>query len=189
MVTYVTDTSHWEAWQRDYRFGLILILPPLEVAAQIDPLRAKYDPKGFAMCVTHISVSDPLRRPMTPELDDEIAGILGGIAPFTLHYDKPLASRQHAGVAYSITPQAPIDEIKRALHQAAIFDGKVYGRRDIPAHMTIAEFVTLEESWQICEEIRDVAPSGSFLCDRLAFMVPDAQMRFRRVKTYALEGA
>ena len=48
--------------------------------------------------------------------------------------------------------------------------------------------MTLEESWQICEEIRDVAPSGSFLCDRLAFMVPDAQMRFRRVKTYALGG-
>jgi hypothetical protein len=189
MVAYVTDTSHWEEWQRDYRFGVILILPPPEVTEQIDPLRARYDPKGFDICATHISVSDPLRRPMTRELDDEIAELLGHIAPFTLHYDKPLASRHHAGVAYPITPQAPIDEIKRVLHQAAIFDGKVYGRRDIPAHMTIAEFVTIEESWQICQEIRDVAPSGSFLCDRLTFMVPDAQMRFRRVKTYPLKGA
>ena len=26
MVNYVTDTSRWEKWQRDYRLGLILIM-------------------------------------------------------------------------------------------------------------------------------------------------------------------
>lgn len=55
MVTYVTDTSHWEAWQRDYRFGLILILPPPEVARQIDPLKARYDLRGGYVCDPHRS--------------------------------------------------------------------------------------------------------------------------------------
>jgi len=41
MITYTTDTSKWEDWQHDYRLGLILIVPPEEVARQIDPLHAK----------------------------------------------------------------------------------------------------------------------------------------------------
>ena len=186
MVTYVTDTSKWEDWHNDYRLGLILIMPPPEVAALIDPLKSKYDPKAFYSCPTHISISDPLRLEMTHELDEEISGILGRINPFMLYYDKPMASRDHAGVAYPITPQEPIDELKEKLHQAAIFEGKVYGRRDIPAHMTIAEFVTIKESWRICEEIQDSAPSGSFLCNQLEFIVPDINMQFQRVKTYTL---
>lgn len=186
MVTYVTDTSKWEDWQTDYRLGLILTKPPPEVSSQIDPLRSKYDPKGFHMCPTHISISDPLRMEMTPELDEEITGILSKIDPFMLHYEKPMASRDHAGVAYPITPQEPIDELKRELHQAAIFEGKVYGRREVPGHMTIAEFVTIDESWRIWDELKDIAPSGSFLCSQLEFIVPDINMQFQKVKTYAL---
>lgn len=76
MVTYVTETSKWEKWQRDYKLGLILIMPPGEVSQQIDALRAKHDPCAFAICPTHISLSDPLRRELTPELEEEIRGIL-----------------------------------------------------------------------------------------------------------------
>lgn len=188
MVRYVTDTSGWAEWQRDYRLGLILILPPPEVSSLIDPLKARYDPNAPYACPTHISVSDPVRQEMTPERDAEIAGILRGIDPFVLYFDKPRASREHPGVAYPITPQAPIDALKRALHQAAVFDGKVYERREIPAHMTIAEFVTIEESFHIVEEIGDSAPSGAFLCDEMAYIVPDIAMRFHVVKMYRLGG-
>jgi hypothetical protein len=52
--------------------------------------------------------------------------------------------------------------------------------------MTIAEFVSIEESWRIMEEIKGTAPSGSFLCDRLEFIVPDINMHFRRIKSYML---
>ena len=72
MINYTEDTSKWENWQRDYRLGLILIMPPPEVSQQIDPLRAKYDFRSFSYCPTHISVSDPLRRELTPDLEEEI---------------------------------------------------------------------------------------------------------------------
>ena len=52
--------------------------------------------------------------------------------------------------------------------------------------MTIAEFVSIDESWRIMEEIKDTAPSGSFLCDRLEFIVPDIDMHFQIVKSYTL---
>lgn len=86
MITYAANTSKREDWQRDYRLGLILIMPPQEVSQQIDPLRAKHDPRAFPCR------SDPLRREMTPEIDEELRSILGRIDPFTLYYDKPHAS-------------------------------------------------------------------------------------------------
>ena len=60
MIDYITDMSTWEKWQRDYQYGLILIMPPDEVAGRINPLRAKYDPKTDAFCPAHITLSDPL---------------------------------------------------------------------------------------------------------------------------------
>lgn len=189
MVAYVEDTSKWEDWQRDYRLGLILIMPPPEVSRQIDPLRAKHDPYAFAICPTHISLSDPLRRELIPELEAEIRDILSKIEPFALLYDKPYASAEHAGVACPITPQEPIDDLKDALHVAAAFAGEVYRRRHIPAHMTIAEFISVADSLELCAELQDSAPSGSFLCDRLEFIVPDEDFHFQRQSTFFLGAA
>jgi hypothetical protein len=186
MVTYVMKPSNWEKWQRDYRLGLILIMPPQEVSQQIDPLRKKYDPYGFAICPTHISLSDPLRRELTPEFEKEIQEILSKIKPFILHYDKPFASTEYAGVAYPITPKQPIDDLKKALHTAAVFDGKVYRRRYIPAHMTIAEFISIEDSLKLCADLQESAPSGTFLCDRLEFIVPNQDFHFQKVSTFFL---
>ncbi len=186
MIRYARDTSNWEDWQRDYRFGLILIMPPEEVARQINPLRAKFDPRAFAICPTHISLSDPLGMELTPDLEDEIRGILSRVEPFMLYYDKPHASTEHAGVAYPIRPQKPIDDLKAALHTAAVFGPKVYRRRDIPAHMTIAEFINIEDSLNLCRDLQASAPSGCFLCDRLEFIVPDEQFHFQRQGTFRL---
>jgi 2'-5' RNA ligase len=177
-----------EKWQHDYRLGLLLIQPPEEIAAAIASLRARYDPKSHAICPTHISVSDPLQCEMTPELEDEIRQILKSIAPFELYFDRPVASLERPGVAYPITPQEPIDELKEALHPSAVFSGRVYQRRGIPSHMTIAEFISVEESSRIfCAEMLDSAPSGSFLCDRLEFVVPDESFRFQRCGTFLLK--
>jgi 2'-5' RNA ligase len=180
MINYAEDTSYWENWQRDYRLGLILIMTPIEVSKQIDPLRSKYDPRAFGYCPTHITVSDPLRYEMAPEAEEEVRGILSTIEPFVLHYDKPHASPDYPGIAYPIMPQEPIDNLKQALHSASVFAGAVFRRRHIPAHMTIAEFITIEDGLKLCAELQDSVPSGSFLCDRLEFIVPDKNFCFRR---------
>jgi 2'-5' RNA ligase len=188
MIDYVTDTSTWEKWQRDYRLGSILIMPPPHVADQINPLRAQYDPATYAYCPAHITLSDPLGLEMTPERDAEIAQILSRVQPFTLCFDAPQASRERGGVAYPIRPRERIDALRTALHEASVFCRPPYYTRTIAPHMTIAEFVTIEESWRILEEIESIAPQGSFLCDRLEFIVPDINMHFHRVKSYVLGG-
>ena len=164
----------------------MLILPPPEVAQQIDPLRAKYVPRSFAICPTHISLSDPLSQDMTPGLQEEVGHILNAISPFQLHFDRLQASTEYAGVYYPINPQDPIDALKQALHTSSAFNGQVYRRRKIPAHMTVAEFLSIEDSFMLCEELQGTAPSGSFICDRLSFVVPDERFCFQEVGTFLL---
>jgi len=186
VITYTTDTTRWEEWQYDYRLGLILIMPPEKVSRQIDPLRAKYDPYAFAICPMHISVSDPLQREMTPEVEDEIRRILSPIQPFTLYFDNLYASSEYSGVIYPIRPQEPIEKLKAALHAASAFAGKPYYRRTIPAHMTIAEFISIEDGLKLCAQLQDTAPCGSFVCDRLEFIVPDSEFHFQKQRTFFL---
>jgi len=50
LAKYVADTSSWEPWQRDYRCGVILVMPPPHVASTIDALRRALDPKAHAIC-------------------------------------------------------------------------------------------------------------------------------------------
>lgn len=185
-TSYVTDTSPWERWQRDYRFGIILIMPPDAVARQINPLRAKYDPRTFAICPAHITLSDPLGVELTEEREAEVRRILSTVEPFMLHFDQPHASAQHAGVAYPIRPREPFDALRATLHTASVFTGKPYYTRNIGPHMTIAEFISIEESLRLCAQLQETAPSGSFLCDRLAYIVPDGEFHFQRQATFAL---
>ena len=179
-----TDNRQSRGWR--YRLGLILIMPPEDVAQQIDPLREKHDPYAFAICPTHISISDPLRQELTPRYEKELEKILSEIEPFVLHYKKPFASTKFTGVTYPITPQQPIDNLKDALHVAEVFEGKVYNRRHIPAHMTIAEFISIEDGLKLCADLLKSAPSGTFLCDRLEFIVPDQDFHFQRIRTFFL---
>jgi hypothetical protein len=186
MIAYVADTSRWQRWQREYRLGIILIMPPEHVGNLIDPLRAKHDPYAFAICPAHITLSDPLRREMTPERESEIRQILSTVQPLTLHYDKPHASPERGGVAYPICPREPFEALRAALHKASVFVGDPYYTRKIPPHMTIAEFISVEDSLKLCAQLQDTAPSGSFVCDRLEFIVPDEHFHFQKVKTLFL---
>jgi hypothetical protein len=112
--------------------------------------------------------------------------LLRTVELFDVHYDRPTASARRPGVAYPVSPQERFDELKCTIHQASVFEGVAYSRREIPAHMTIAEFLTIEDSLKICADLMDKAPRGSFWCDRLQHVVPDARFRFRRRGTFLL---
>jgi len=182
----IVDMSSWESWQRDYRFGVILVMPPPHVAAPIDALRQAHDPKSHAICSAHISVSDPLHRELTDDAQKEIRELLWTVEPFEVQYDKPTASTRHPGVTCPVGPQERFDELKRVLHQASVFEGAVSSRRAIRAHMTIAEFLTVEDSLRICADLVNTTPRGSFRCDRLEYIVPDTTFRFHRRETFFL---
>lgn len=187
MFEYATDTSAWEAWQHEYRYGLILILPPQPVMAAVDALRHRYDPKSAAICMAHISLSEPLPHPLTPELLAEVEILLATIAPFEIRYGPLRTFDPHPGVVYRVEPEDAFFALRTALHGTSLFRGSAFKRRDRLPHMTIAEFLPdMAESNRLMAELQGHVPVGTFLCDRLAYIVPDDRFCFRPVREFAL---
>jgi hypothetical protein len=190
MFTYVTDTSTWEPWQQEYRYGLILIMPPPDVMAIMDSLRCKFDPRSAAICQGHVSLSEPLPRPLTPELLDEVRAILAKVEPFEITYGPLRTFPPYPGVTYRIEPEDRFFALREALHGASVFEGSPFKRKDRAPHMTIAEFLPdIEASERLREELQGNVPEGTFLCDRLEYIVPDEGFRLQRVLELWLDAA
>ena len=169
MASPYARTDAWPDWQRPYRLGVVLVLPPNPVRAEIDLLRARYDSRSHAAAPAHISLTVPLQREPDERRWGELARVAQGFAPFPIRYG-PL-------VPFLPKPGA-------ALESCEVFAGA--GPRAFPfwAHITIAEFVSVETTQELVREIGgDRAPSGIFVCDRLSYLVPDDGFRFteRRV--------
>ncbi|MDJ0759205.1 MAG: 2'-5' RNA ligase family protein [Woeseiaceae bacterium] len=187
-IRYATDTSAWADWQRAYRFGVLLILPPAGIAEEFNRLRQRYDPASAAISPTHISVSRPLVAELTDTVREEISGILSGVEPFELYFEKPHASPDYAGVSFPVYPQSAIDKLKQIVHRASVFDSAGHERDDIPAHITVAEFISIDESLALAARLEAKATKTTFTCDRLTLVVPDEHFRFREMASFAFKG-
>jgi 2'-5' RNA ligase len=170
--------EHWDEWQRAYRFGVILIFPPQPLRAQVNALRARHDPESQATCDAHISLTVPLPREPADRDWEELAAVVAAITPPTIRYGPATTSLPHAGVVLAIEPQAELDRLRAALESCAAFAGATPRRYPFWAHMTIAEFITVERSIALAAELIDVAPSGSFRCDAVSHAVPNADFHF-----------
>lgn len=84
----------------------------------------------------------------------------------------------HPGVCLAIEPQAELNKLRIALEGSTIFEEAQKRRFPFSAHMTIAEFITVEQTIELMIELKDVAPRGDFICTCVSYAVPDANCRF-----------
>jgi 2'-5' RNA ligase len=145
------DPSSWEEWQRDYRYGAFYIFPPPGVIEAVDLLRSTHDPASAAICQAHISLSEPLKRPLTGADLEELRARLAAIEPFEIRYGPLRTVPPYPGVIYAITPEERIAKLRSAIHAAFIFGGIPVGRSQIAPHMTIAEFITVERTAELVQ--------------------------------------
>src|SRR6266545_879718 len=179
MITrYESVVSHWQDWQQEYRFGVLLIFPPNPVFAQVNALRATYDPSSQAACDAHISLTRPLPRPMSEAHWSELKAIVAGIAPFPIQYGPLRHYLPYPGICLAIEPQDALDRLRLTLETATVFADAPTRKYPFSAHMTIAEFISVERTLALMAELADVVPSGVFVCTRVSYAVPDARFRF-----------
>jgi hypothetical protein len=174
---YVDDVSQWEKWQQKYRFGVLLIYPPDPPFSQVNAHREKYDAKSAATCDAHISLTNPLPRPLSLSHWNELELIASGFKSFTIHYG-PLKDTPYRGITLSIEPQEELDRLRMALEAASVFDGAQKRPYPFSAHMTIAEFITMEQTKELTIELKDVVPKGDFVCSGVSYAVPDVNFHF-----------
>jgi len=175
------DTSHWEGWQREYRYGAFYIFPPPGIIEPIDQLRRKYDPKSDSYCQAHISLSEPLRSPLTEEQVHELHETLSSIEPFEMHYGQLRIFLPYSGVVYAITPEDKFMRLRSRIHETSLFKDRPLMREHITPHTTIAEFITIERTHELLEELSGKVPDGTFLCTAIEYAIPNHDFYFERV--------
>lgn len=78
-----------------------------------------------------------------------------------------------------------VNELRRKYdpQSARLFEEAKKRRYPYSAHMTIAEFITVDQTNMLMEQLGDSVPQGSFICDGVSYAVPDERFRFtERVK-------
>lgn len=188
VTTHAADMSHWEAWQREYRFGVLLIYPPDPPLLQVNALRARYDPRSQSVCDAHISLTIPLPRPLTEDHWAELESTAAGIAPISVHYGPLMNYLPHPGVCLAIEPQAELDKLRAALEAASAFTGAPARRHPFSAHMTIAELISEDETEALMVGLKDIAPQGTFVCTGVSYAVPDSNMHITERRRLELSG-
>lgn len=171
----------WEPWQHEYRHGAFYLFPPADVAAGVNELRARHDPKAAAICDAHISLSEPLGGPLTVEQLEELRAALAHIAPFELSYGPLTSIGPVPGVVFAISPEDLFFALRGAVQATSIFAGRDLTRASRVPHMTVAEFITLDETRELVARLTDTVPGGTFLCDRVTYAVPDGSFHFEPV--------
>jgi 2'-5' RNA ligase len=178
-IEYAANTSDWEYWQPEYLYGAFYVFPPAEVSNPINKLRKKFDPKSDKYCQTHISLSEPLRQPLTNHQISEIEETARNLKPFEMTYGPLITFPPHPGVCYAVSPRDKFFELRQNLHKCKAFEGGNFSRKDIAPHITIAEFgLTFEESEELRKELTGNVPEGNFLCDSIVYAVPNNEFYF-----------
>jgi 2'-5' RNA ligase len=175
------DTSLWEGWQREYRYGAFYVFPPPGIIEPIDQLRRKYDPKSDSYCQAHVSLSEPLRSPLTDEKFQELHDALSSVKPFEMHYGPLRIFPPYPGVVCAITPDDEFMKLRSRIHETSLFKGQQLMREYIKPHMTIAEFITIERTFELLDELSGKVLEGTFLCSAIEYAIPNHGFYFERV--------
>jgi len=184
-LTY-PDTQTWEPWQAEYQYGAFYIFPPKGVIKPVDELRRMHDPRSYAYCQAHISVSEPLKTSPTEEQMQEVQDVLSMVDPFQMHYGPLRSFPPHPGVVYAIQPEDAFMNLRSLIHATSLFAYTPLKRKDIKPHMTIVEFITLEETDKLLLELGGNVPEGAFLCDTIEYAIPNERFYFERALTISL---
>ena len=177
-IKYTTDVGQWKSWQTEYRFGVIVIFPPDPPLKEVNTLRSKYDPVGQAICQAHISLTVPFSGAADENSLEELRAIARRFEPFSIQYGPLSNYLPHPGVVLAVEPQAKLNLLRTNLERASIFEGAPPRRFPFSAHMTIAEFISVERTKELMGELSFSAPNGYFTCDHLIYAVPDDDFHF-----------
>jgi hypothetical protein len=132
------------------------------------------DVAGVALGVQPFSVSDTLKTPVTDEQMDELRRSISVMQPFVIEYGPLRTFPHYPGVAFDIKLAQKFLALREAIHSTSLFSNSPRERKEIPPHMTIAEFgLKFEESETLCQKLARTAPSANWIVKacRLRFQI------------------
>ncbi len=187
MLNDEPPVGDWESWQTPYRYGALALWPPESVREPVNRWRERLDPKSHSYCEAHVTLTQPFKARVTDETLERLASLLADETPFEVTWG-PLRSFLPSPVLWlEVQPRRHILALRRALHQTGLFDLSLPHTDGFVPHMTVTEGLSgapVDEALH-----RALGPEfagGTFVCDRIVLLRPDASFRFRVAEEIAL---
>ena len=176
--------ADWPDWQRDYRYGALVIQPPHELAAGLDAIRDRLDPVSAGRFGAHITVTPPFVGAATRTDEARIGSVVRRVSPMSLRLGRP---RQFGGspvVYLPVVNAAPVVRLRQLLLATGLFRLDLPHTTDFVPHLTISEFGTTPAA-----ALSTVVPAPGargFRVRSIAWVVPDEGFHFTVRQTFLL---
>jgi 2'-5' RNA ligase len=183
--------ENWEDWQKPYQYGILMIWPPDEVREIVNAQRAAYDPVSHAMCDAHVTVTQPLRRRLSCAEWDQLRALLRAHPVFEITYGPINSFLPYPCLWYEIQPRERVLALRHDLHATGYFNLDIPHPQNFMPHMTVTEQLsgTPIVDAALLAQVQSESRPGTFLCDSLAYIVPNADFHFKVVDKLPLGGA
>lgn len=178
------DVSNWLAWQRAYQFGLLVIVPPLQIASVLDPIRERLDPVSAATFGAHITVTPPFIAAPSAADEERVEKAIRDKAPVRLQLDRPTQFSGSSVVYLPVVPSEGVHALRTTLLATGLFRLDQPHTSDFVPHLTLSEFGSAPE-----EALTTNLPppeAMAFLLDTVAWLVPDEAFHFTVRRTFRL---
>jgi len=184
----VPSTGGWEEWQKEYRFGVLLIYPPEPTLSRVNALREQHDPRSQSYCDAHISLTVPAPSPVSEESWAELESVASAIEPVHIRYGPIRVYPPHPGVTLAVEPQQELRHLCGKLESVTPFSEAPERRWPFSAHMTIAEFLSWDQTEQLAAELASQGLAGEFTCSFVSLAIPDETFHFTERRRLFLGG-
>jgi 2'-5' RNA ligase len=179
------SSGGWDDWQRDYRYGALVIEPPVELAAVLDPIRERFDPVSAARVGAHISVTPPFLRAPTPADEARVGSVVGRIPSMGLQLGQPRQFGESSVIYLPVVNAGAVMRLRDVLLATGLFRLDLPHTTDFVPHLTISEFGTTPGA-----ALRTVIPApgaSPFHVGAIAWLVPNEEFQFRVRRPFALK--
>ena len=173
----------WPTWQRDYRYGTLVIMPPPNLASVLDPIRERLDPVSAATIGAHITLTPPFAAAPSDADVERVRTACRGVASMRLRLERPTHFSGSSVLYLPVLPTEAFLNLREVLLATGLLRLDLPHTTDFVPHLTLSEFGAAPEV-----DGRDMPPleAMAFLADAVAWVVPDEALHFAVRRTFML---
>lgn len=176
--------SRWPAWQRDYRYGTLVIMPPPTLASALDPIRERFDPASAAQIGAHITLTPPFAAAPSSADEKRVRTAIRGVVTMRLQLDRPTQFSGSPVIYLPVVPTQPFLKLREVLLSTGLFRLDLPHTIDFVPHLTLSEFGTTPAAALGADIPQPEAMA--FLAEGVAWVVPDEEVHFTVRRTFML---
>jgi 2'-5' RNA ligase len=176
--------SGWPTWQRDYRYGTMVIKPPPTLASALDPIRERFDPVSAGRIGAHITLTPPFAAAPGSTDEERVRTAIRGVASMRLQLDRPTRFSGSSVVYLPVVPTQPVLKLREVLLATGLYRLDLPHTADFVPHLTLSEFGTAPAA-ALGADIPQ-REAMAFLVEAVAWVVPDEAFHFTVRRTFML---